>query len=296
MNIKTKSITSFINSANRQDTDEIYNFVVDYPDDTLTCKDNEFMEINVLSFDMPNNMYNIDSSNNNFQIYDVVNINYINKTIPAGNYNVKTFLKILQQIITEHILITYNEAQNTYTFKADTSQSGITDSSYKFKSINVGGILNINNDVDFDITGVSGFTTGLCNLVNFNKVMVKTKNISYYYSNLQNLTSNKQVLNDVIFWKSKTDVEPYQILKYNNEDGGNSFNYKIEDRQINSIIFELKNEKDKFILNAPDYLMVIQFNFYEKQNYLNLLKNIERTLFDMYNSILFAMQRLRLLL
>ena len=293
MNIKKKSITSFINSANRQSTEDVYNFTADFQDGVLTCKDNEYIEINVLSFDMPNNMYNIDSTNNQFQIKD--GENYINKTIPQGNYNVKTFLKILQEIITEHIIVKYNEAQNTYTFQADTTQTGITDASYKFKSINIGGLLNINNDVDYDITQ-AGFTTGLVNLVNFNKVMVKTKNISYYYSNLQNLTTNKQVLNDVIFWKSKTDVEPYAILKYNNEDGGNSFNYKIEDRQINSIIFELKNEKDEYILNAPEYLMVIQFNFYEKQNYFNLLKNIERTLFDMYNTILFAMQRMRLLL
>lgn len=293
MNIKTKTITSFINSANRQSTEDVYNFTVDFQDGVLTCNNNEFMEINVLSFDMPNNMYNIDEFNNQFQIKD--GENYINKTIPAGNYNVKTFLKILQEIITEHIIVKYNEAQNTYTFQADTTQTGITDASYKFKSINISGLLNISNDIEYDITQ-AGFTTGLVNLVNFNKVMVKTKNISYYYSNLQNLTTNKQVLNDVIFWKSKTDVEPYAILKYNNEDGGNSFNYKIEDRQINSIIFELKNERDEFITNAPEYLMVIQFNFYEKQNYFNLLKNIERTLFDMYNTILFAMQRMRLLL
>lgn len=293
MNIKTKSITSFINSANRQSTEDVYNFTIDFQDGVLTCNNNEFMEINVLSFDMPNNMYNIDEFNNKFQIKD--GENYINKTIPAGNYNVKTFLKILQEIITEHIIVKYNEAQNTYIFQADTTQTGITDNSYKFKSINIGGLLNISNDIEYDITQ-AGFTTGLVNLVNFNKVMVKTKNISYYYSNLQNLTTNKQLLNNVIFWKSKTDVEPYAILKYNNEDGGNSFNYKIEDRQINSIIFELKNERDEYILNAPEYLMVIQFNFYEKQNYFNLLKNIERTLFDMYNTILFAMQRMRLLL
>ena len=293
MNIKTKTITSFINSTNRQSTENIYNFSVDYPDGILTCKDNEYMEINVLSFDMPNNMYNIDSSNNQFQIKD--GANYINKTIPAGNYSVKTFLKILQEIITEHILISYNEAQNTYTFKADTTQSGITDSTYKLRSINIGGLLNISNDIDYSITA-SGYTTGLVNLVNFNKVMVKTENISYYYSNLQNLITNKQLLNDVIFWKSKADVEPYQILKYNNEDGGNNFNYKIEDRQINSIVLQLKNEKDEYILNAPDYLIVLQFNFYEKNNYFTIIKNIERTLFDMYNSILFAMQRMRLLL
>ena len=293
MNIKTKSITSFINSVNRQSTEDVYNFTIDFQDGVLTCNNNEFMEINVLSFDMPNNMYNIDEFNNKFQIKD--GENYINKTIPAGNYNVKTFLKILQEIITEHIIVKYNEAQNTYIFQADTTQTGITDASYKFKSINIDGLLNISNDIEYDITQ-AGFTTGLVNLVNFNKVMVKTKNISYYYSNLQNLNTNKQILNNVIFWKSKNDVEPYAILKYNNEDGGNSFNYKIEDRQINSIIFELKNEKDEYSINAPEYLMVIQFNFYEKQNYFNLLKNIERTLFDMYNTILFAMQRMRLLL
>jgi len=37
------------------------------------------------------------------------------------------------------------------------------------------------------------------------------------------------ISSDIIFWKSKANIEPYKILKYNNEDGGNSFVYRIED-------------------------------------------------------------------
>lgn len=38
--------------------------------------------------------------------------------------------------------------------------------------------------------------TGLINLVNYNKVIVSTENISYYYSNIENLASasNQQVV------------------------------------------------------------------------------------------------------
>ena len=55
----TRKITSFISSENRQATEPIYNFTINYPDSILSCKENEHLELNVLSFDMPNTMYNI---------------------------------------------------------------------------------------------------------------------------------------------------------------------------------------------------------------------------------------------
>ena len=69
--MKTRSITSFISSANRQETETVYNFTIDYQDDVnyvLSCKEKEHIELNVLSFDMPNTMYNINDTNNHFQI------------------------------------------------------------------------------------------------------------------------------------------------------------------------------------------------------------------------------------
>jgi len=60
---KTRSITSFISSKNRQLQENTYDFTIDYPDGILVCRPNEYMELNVLSFDMPNTMYNINDTN-----------------------------------------------------------------------------------------------------------------------------------------------------------------------------------------------------------------------------------------
>jgi len=80
------------------------------------------MELNVLSFDMPNNMYNINTNNNAFEIEidDVAT----SKTIPVGNYSVKTFMTQLNTLINNvSVSITYNEAQNTYTFTKNTDET-----------------------------------------------------------------------------------------------------------------------------------------------------------------------------
>ena len=92
----TRKITSFISSENRQPNEAIYNFSVDYPDGILTCKDNETMELNVLSFDMPNTMYNINSTNDHFQI-TLDNADNRSIHLKHGNYSVKTLLKEFQE-------------------------------------------------------------------------------------------------------------------------------------------------------------------------------------------------------
>jgi len=282
---KTRTITSFISSANRQQQEQSYNFTIDYPDGILTCRPNEYMEINVLSFDMPNTMYNINSKNNEF---DIITPNEtIRKTIPEGNYSIKTFME------NEFIIITYNEAQNTYTFAKSAELIQV----YKIKPISIRQLIGVLDNQEYEI-GTSEYTTGLINLINYNKVMIRTENVAYYYSNVENIrTNNNNVFNsNIIFWKSKADTEPFKILKYNNEDGGNSFVYKVENTQINSIIFQLRNERNEIITDAPDYMMVIQYNFYEKKDIINILISIDNIMKEMYNTILFATNRLRLLL
>ena len=87
--MKKKTITSFIHSKNRVASDKVYDFVVDYPDGIISCKDNEYIELNVVSFDMLNNMYNINSTNNCLKVNGTLTY------IPHGNYSVKTFRTML---------------------------------------------------------------------------------------------------------------------------------------------------------------------------------------------------------
>lgn len=315
----TRKITSFISSKNRQASETIYNFSVDYPDGVLSCRENEHIELNVLSFDMPNNMYNINSTNDYFQI-TLDNGLITDIHIKHGNYSVKTLLKEFQTIFSQNVIpeasilhqffgtyadvltivCVYNETTNTYTFKKEIDlplgiELPIAFSLF-FKPKTCGALLGMVNDVEVEITA-NGMTTGLINLIDYNKIIVHTENISYYYSNIENLStiSNRQFLSNIIFWKSKADVPPYQLIKYNNEDGGNSFVYKVENREINSLILQLKNERGEFLTDAVDYMIVIQYVFYERDDTNRFLKSIDDTIKQFFNAIIFAMNRLKLI-
>ena len=304
MTIKKRTITSFISSVNRVSNEYAYNFTIDYPDGILSCEQQEYIELNVLSFDMLNTMYNMNASNNTFRIKKATAVGVVVAdvlcAVPAGNYTVKTLLAEIKTFIKSaftldtNITTTYNEAQNTYTFKKNSLATEV----YTFTPISIGKLLNMTNNVTITIT-TGGVSTGLINLQDYSKVIVKTKGVSYYYSNIDNLVStNRQFLSDIIFFKTKSDVEPYKVLAYNNEDGGNSFAYTIADKQVNSISFQLKNERDEYITDCPDYLIVVQFNIYEKEDHTikNSLISINKIMSELYTALIFAMNRLKLLL
>ena len=290
---RIKTITSFIKSRNRGSNEKPYDFTIDYPDGILTCKTDEYMEINVVSFDMINTMYNIYGDNNQFIIRQtgLADITY---TIPIGNYSVKTFMAMLTELINDvNIIITYNTAQNTYTFKKKAGVSTV----YSLLPNKLWTIINMIPSTFVEIT-TTGITTGYINLVNYSKIILRTEGINYYYSNIENYgNSNKSTLSNIIFWACKSDIEPFKVIKYNNEDSGRSFNYRIENREINNLTLQLRNENNEPIYDAPDYLVALQFNFYKRDD--NTIKNaiisINKLLNEIYTTLIFGMKRLGLL-
>jgi hypothetical protein len=287
---RIKTITSFIKSSNRGSNEKPYDFTIDYPDGILTCKTDEYMEINVVSFDMINTMYNINSNNNQFIIRRGTTDTIY--TIPVGNYSVKTFLAQLLIENDPHITISYNTAQNTYTFK----KNGTSQLHYLIPH-KIWGIINLLPTTPYEIT-TTGLTTGYINLVNYSKIILRTEGINYYYSNIENYgNSNKSTLSNIIFWACKSDIEPFKVIKYNNEDAGRSFNYRIENREINNLTLQLRNENNEPIYDAPDYLIALQFNFYKRDD--NTIKNaiisINKLLNEIYTTLIFGMKRLGLL-
>lgn len=289
---KIKTITSFIKSSNRASNELSYNFSIDYPDGVLSCNSDEYMEINVISFDMINTMYNINTNNNQFIIRRTVTDTLY--TIPQGNYSVKTFMAMMTSLINDvNIIITYNTAQNTYTF---TKKAGINQLHYLIPS-KIWGIINLLPTTIYEIP-TAGITTGYINLVNYSKIILRTEGINYYYSNIENYGKpNSSTLSNIIFWACKSDIEPFKVIKYNNEDAGRSFSYKIENKEINNLTLQLKNENNEFISDAPDYLIALQFNFYKIDD--NIIKltmiSINKLLNEIYTTLIFAMKRLNLL-
>ena len=288
---KFKTITSFIKSSNRGSNETPYNFTIDYPDGILICNGDEYMEVNVVSFDMINTMYNIYSANNQFIIRrGTTDTTY---TIPEGNYSVKTFMATIMSLIEDgHLTMSYNTAQNTYTFY----KNGTSQLHYIIPS-KIWGLVNMIPTTVYEITS-TGLTTGYINLVNYSKIILRTEGINYYYSNIENYgVSNKSTLSNIIFWACKSDIEPFKVIKYNNEDAGRSFNYRIENREINNLTLQLRNENNEPIYDAPDYLIALQFNFYKRDD--NTIKNaivsINKLLNEIYTTLIFGMKRLGLL-
>ena len=279
--MKKKTITSFIHSKNRTADDKVYNFAVDYPDGIISCKDNEYIELNVVSFDMPFNMYNINATNNSLKVNETL------KYIPYGNYSVKTFRTTLLSLLPVGTAITYNDAQNTYTFTGTETIQPIT----------MGALIGLPNNIQVSINNL---TTGLINLSSFSKIILRTQGITYYQSNVENLqvaSSNLQLFSDIIFWKNKQDVEPFKIIAYNNEDGGNNFCLEVQDKMIFRLQFQLKNERNEFIEDAAEWMAVIQYNIYERQDDVikNTIVSLYKLLNDFYISFLTLAQKMKLL-
>ena len=279
--MKKKTITSFIHSKNRTTDDKVYNFAVDYPDGIISCKDNEYIELNVVSFDMPFNMYNINATNNCMKVNDIL------QYIPYGNYSVKTFRTTLLSLLPVGTAITYNDAQNTYTFTGTGTIQPIT----------MGALIGLPNNIEVPINNL---TTGLINLSSFSKIILRTQGITYYQSNVENLqvsSSNLQLFSDIIFWKNKQDVEPFKIIAYNNEDGGNNFCLEVQDKMIFRLQFQLKNERNEFIEDAAEWMAVIQYNIYERQDDVikNTIVSLYKLLNDFYISFLTLAQKMKLL-
>ena len=288
---KYKTITSFIKSSNRGENEKTYNFSIDYPDGILTCNGDQYMEINVVSFDMINTMYNIYSANNQFIIRrGTTDTTY---TIPEGNYSVKTFMATMIGLINDgHLTMSYNTAQNTYTFY----KNGTSQLHYLIPN-KIWGLINLMPTIPYEITS-AGLTTGYVNLVNYSKIILRTEGINYYYSNIENYGNrNSSSLSNIIFWACKSDIEPFKVIKYNNEDAGRSFNYKIENKEINNLTLQLRNENNEPIYDAPDYLIALQFNFYKKDD--NTIKNtivsINKLLNEIYTTLIFGLKRMGLL-
>jgi hypothetical protein len=279
--MKKKTITSFIHSKNRTTDDKVYNFALDYPDGIISCKDNEYIELNVVSFDMLNNMYNINATNNCLKVNETL------KYIPYGNYSVKTFRTTLLSLLTIETTIIYNDTQNTYTFTGTGTIQPTT----------MGALIGLPNNIEVSINNL---TTDLINLSSFSKIILRTQGITYYQSNVENLqvtSSNLQLFSDIIFWKNKQDVEPFKIIAYNNEDGGNNFCLEVQDKMIFRLQFQLKNERNEFIEDAEEWMTVIQYNIYERQDDFikNTIVSLYKLLNDFYMSFLTLAQKMWLL-
>lgn len=285
-----KTINAFISSANREINENVYNFTVKFANDIIICNENQYIKINVVSFDMLNTMYNINSTNNSFYILEYnENDVFVSSTliqIPYGNYSVATLKSWLNNNIGTVINVVYNTAQNTFTFTKVISDTN----KYYISIINCSKFLGLTGN---NYITTSGLTGSYVNMVNYSKIILRATNINYDIGCIENVSSgtNKLSFSDILFWKSKQDIEPFRNISYSNEDSGSSFNVLIHDKQISYINLQLTNEFGTLITDATDYLLVLQFTIYNKDDWIKeSVLSITQSVKQIWVSILWLME------
>ena len=75
---------------------------------------------------------------------------------------------------------------------------------------------------------------------------------------VDNFGSKEFVPSDIIFCQA-IDVPPYALLQYNNEDAGDSFQYRLKQiREIKNFNLVVKNQDNEVIPKMTDYLLTLQ--------------------------------------
>ena len=286
----------FINSKNRPENEPVSNFNVVIPDALLRLHDKQtYWTLNVNYFSCFNSWYNCQTNfNDQFQLIYYDNQDNINETInlrlTEGNPDVYDIKNQLNKILKTHVNVNYDKPKYIYIYKRT---SIITNNRHKL-------YLNIINAEDFLgfpknkrntlielplLTDV--YSEHPINVIGDEAITISINgDVGLETSTIDNFSTNEYIPSDIIFCQP-IDVPPYSLLQYANEDGGDSFQFRLKPiKDIKYFNLKIKNQDNELIPNMTDYILTLQFIKHKTQNKTEtLLENILDYLRQMFMMI-----------
>ena len=262
------NINIYINSKNRDPSESISNFTVRIPQNLLRLQQNEYFTLNVNGFYCYNSWYNcIDGFNNEFQIIiknsddEIFEIYKYN--LNDGNPNVNDVKTNLNTLLVNKINVTYDKTRNKFIFKRTLPVSTDYHTMY-LKIINSEDFLGFyKNDRNVEILLPylqNLYSNSVVNILGDEAVIIKINGDCILAGNtVDNFGTETYEPSNIIFMKP-IDVPSNGLLEYNNEDGGDSFQYRVANvEQITWFTLTVYNQDDELIPNFSDYILLLQF-------------------------------------
>ena len=276
-------INLYIDSKNKHQGDTTNNFKFIIPDSLLRCKSNEYFTLNVTYFNCYNTIYQCNNNSNHYQVifrrFDGSIYSISDKYLTIGNPNVNDLMEELNVQLINLCVVGYLKLKKLFIFTRVKAIDTNFNTMY-IKPINSSNFLGFPNNMETLINNTTS-----TNSINVNSIrainITIDKNIPLDNSNIDNINimSNHS---DIIFQKS-VDVPPYALIIYNNDDGGDSFQYTISNlNSIHSFRLSVYDQNMNIIEDMPDYLMHIQFNIKRREQIISLLKAIIDYLKEIY--------------
>jgi hypothetical protein len=187
----------------------------------------------------------------------------INCKLTEGNpdvYDVKTNLNAL---LKNHVTVNYDKPRNIFVYKR--SSVTTTDRTKLYlKIINAEDFLGYPISKRYVLIELPLLTNVYSeqpiNVVGDEAITITVNGDADLEGNtVDNFGSKEFVPSDIIFCQA-IDVPPYSLLQYNNEDAGDSFQYRLKQiREIKNFNLIVKNQDNEIIPKMTDYLLTLQF-------------------------------------
>jgi len=261
-------INIYINSKNRDLNEKISNFTVRIPQNLLRLQQNEYFTLNVNGFYCYNSWFNcIDGFNNEFQII-IKNINdqiveTYNYSLNDGNPNVNDVRSNLNTLLLNMVNVTYDKQRNKFIFKR-TLPVSINNYSMYLKVINSEDFLGFyksDRNIEFHLPYLQGvYSSSIINILGDECIIIKINGDCILAGNtVDNFGTETYEPSNIIFMMP-INVPSNGLLEYNNEDGGDSFQYRLaNNEQITWFTLTVHNQDDELIPNFSDYILLLQF-------------------------------------
>jgi hypothetical protein len=262
-------VNVYINSKNRSSLETVSNFNVLIPQNLLTLYDkDECWTLNVNFFSAFNNWYNcMTDFNDHFQLIyhdsNGVETEKLDFKLTEGNPDVYDVKNNLNKLLKNHVTVNYDKPKNLYTFKRS---SIVTTSRTKLylNIINAEDFLGFpknkrNTLIELPLL-IDVYSEQPINVIGDEAITISINgDASLEGSTIDNFGSNAYVPSDIIFCKA-IDVPPYSLIQYNNEDAGDSFQYRLQQaREIRNFKLTVKNQDNEIIPRMSDYILTLQF-------------------------------------
>jgi len=264
------SVNVFITSKNRDDNEDPCDFLLKFPSGLIKADSNEGIKVNVLSFHIPNNFYNINSLIDAFNVVIRNQDGSLNSSIPFtiihGNYSILTFRDYINTVASQYFNMVYTTSRNTYSLKsvhADATKRIF------LKPINCGQFFGLENNIELELSSQQYtecyYTANMCS---FDKIVVNCNGLNPEVMSIENIGKNDRDFerSSILLWVSRTDVPINGMIKYDNYDAGNSFSYNLYDSDINSFRITLTDEYNNPLTSSLDYTMLLKFEIYQKDS------------------------------
>lgn len=266
-------INVYISSKNYNKPND---FEVSFPTSLIKCDPKtEYIVLNVNGWIMKNEFYNIQSINNKYKIE--IDSTVINFELPIGNYNVIELEKILKGQLSAFLNIEYDTYLNKYKF----TNNVLTNKIIKITSLSANDFIGFDNMLENIISPTEFiYSSNPINMAGDELVVLSIPNIQKSYPVIDDFKTGIMKSSDIIAFLS-IDQAPFGLLQYSNQDGGDSFSYRLENTEIDTLRLVCKNQNLEDI-QVGNYQLNLQFEIHPKVNEFTILKKIERLVSNIF--------------